>query len=102
MEFVDCTAYLYFVELGNMLVQATALCFALAPMALLCCRSYLVEMVREYISLLLSGVDVGGFSMRFLRFLFTLMSSLILVINPVELYVVCGTWCHPGVREDNF
>lgn len=84
MEFVDCTVYVHFAELGSMLVQATALCFALALMALLCCGSYLVEMVREYISLLLPGVGVDGFIMRFLRFLFTLVSSLILVINPVE------------------
>lgn len=100
MEFVDCTAYLYFAELGNMLVQATALCFALALMALLCWESYLVEMVREYISLLLPETDVHGFIEKFLRFLFTLVSSL---INwQLTLYVVCGIWCHPGVREDNF
>lgn len=53
-------------------------------MTLLCCGSYLVEMVREYISLLLPGVDVDDFIMRFLRFLFTLVNCLILVMNPVE------------------
>lgn len=85
-----------------MLIQETALCFALALLALLSWGSYLVEMMREYISLLLPGVDVDGFILRFLRFLFTLVSSIILLINTVAGYVVCGIWCHPVIREDNF
>ena len=47
-----------------MLIEIMALCFALALMALLCWGSYLVEKMREYISLSLAGIDVGGFIMQ--------------------------------------
>ena len=46
---------------GNMLVQTMAMCFALALMALLCWGSYLMDRMREYISLFLPRIDVDGF-----------------------------------------
>jgi len=44
-----------------MLVQTMAMCFVLLLTALLYCRSYLVEMMREYNSLSLPGISVDGF-----------------------------------------
>lgn len=51
----------------------------------------------EMVSLLLPRVDVDGFIMRFLRFLLSLVSSLILVINTVcSLWNLVSSWCRRG------
>jgi len=43
-----------------MLVQTTAVCFVLLLVALLYCRNYLVEMMREYTSLSPAGISRDG------------------------------------------
>jgi len=52
---------LYFAELWSMLVQTMAVCFVLVLTALLYCGSYLVETMRECISLFLPGISVDSF-----------------------------------------
>jgi len=51
-------------ELGTMLVQTMAVCFALVLTALLYCGSYLVERLREHTSFSVPGIDVDGFVMQ--------------------------------------
>ena len=66
-----------------MVMQTMAMmCFALALMALLCCGSYLVEEMREHISLSLPGIDVNSFIMQAPKVLVhPYVSCSILIIN---------------------
>ena len=74
-----------------MLVQTMAMCFTLLLMAFLCWGSYLVERMRECISLFLPRIDVGGFIMQVPKVLVNpYMSCLILLINTVSL--LWGLW----------
>ena len=81
-----------------MLIEIMALCFALALMALLCCGSYLVEKMREYISLSLPGIDVDGFIMQAPEVLVhPYVSCLILLISTIGILWVLwnpvSSWC---------
>jgi len=69
-----------------MLVQTMTTCFVLVLTTLLCCGSYLVELMREYISLSLPGISVDGFIIQVPKVLVhPHMSCLILLINTVGI-----------------
>jgi len=80
-----------------MLVQTMAMCFVLTLMALLCCGSYLVERMREYISLSLPRTGVNGFIMQAPEVhVHPSVSCLILLINTVDILILwnlVSSWC---------
>lgn len=93
---------LHFSEFGNMLIQIMVLCFALALMALLCWESYLVERMKECNILFLPVIHGNCFIMQIPEVLVhPYVNCLIVLINPVTYFGVCGIWCCPGAK-DNF
>jgi len=69
-----------------MLVQAMTVCFVLVLTTLLYCRSYLVEMMQEYLFFFLTGIFRDGFIRQASEVLVhPHVSCLILLVNTVGI-----------------